>query len=73
MTIQTNGAAYKNDYIGRFTVRDGKIVRFAEYYDPVRLVIALGGSVNQATLEGSVSESSARRQCMAAGPAVVIE
>lgn len=50
MTIQTTGLPYRNDYIGRFTVRDGKITRFAEYYDGVRLLISLGGSVNQATL-----------------------
>lgn len=50
MTIQTNGASYKNDYVGRFTVRNGKITRFAEYCDPIRLLVALGGSVTTATL-----------------------
>jgi uncharacterized protein len=53
MTIQTTGLPYRNDYIGRFTVRDGKITRFAEYFDGVRLLVSLGGSVHQATLEGS--------------------
>jgi len=51
MMIQTTGLPYRNDYIGRFTVRDGKITRFAEYYDGVRLLVSLGGSVNQATLD----------------------
>jgi uncharacterized protein len=53
MTIQTTGLPYRNDYIGRFTVRDGKITRFAEYYDGVRLLVSLGGSVNQATLDAA--------------------
>jgi uncharacterized protein len=44
MVIKTTGAAYRNEYVSRFTVRDGRVTRFAEYYDPIRLVIALGGS-----------------------------
>jgi uncharacterized protein len=46
MVIKPTGAPYRNEYVSRFTVRDGKIKRFAEYYDPIRLVIALGGSVD---------------------------
>jgi ketosteroid isomerase-like protein len=42
---------YKNDYITRWTVRDGRVTHFAEYYDPIRLVEALGGSVQPATTE----------------------
>jgi ketosteroid isomerase-like protein len=45
MILKPTNAAYRNEYIGRFTVRDGHITRFAEYYDPVRLIVALGGSV----------------------------
>jgi ketosteroid isomerase-like protein len=45
MILKPTNAAYRNEYIGRFTVRDGQITRFAEYYDPVRLIVALGGSV----------------------------
>jgi ketosteroid isomerase-like protein len=45
MLIKPNGAEYRNEYVSRFTVRDGRISRFAEYYDPIRLVIALGGTV----------------------------
>ena len=45
MVIKPTGAKYRNEYVSRFTVREGRITRFAEYYDPIRLVIALGGSV----------------------------
>jgi hypothetical protein len=37
---------YCNEYIGRFTVRDGKIASFAEYLDPIRFVLAIGGTVS---------------------------
>ena len=45
MVIKPTNAPYRNEYVSRFTVRDGRITRFAEYYDPIRLVVALGGSV----------------------------
>ena len=48
MVIKPHGVPYRNEYVSRFTVRDGRIARFAEYYDPIRLVIALGGSVSSA-------------------------
>jgi uncharacterized protein len=51
MVIKPHGAEYRNEYVSRFTVRDGRITRFAEFYDPIRLVIALGGSVISAGLE----------------------
>jgi uncharacterized protein len=57
MVIKPTGAVYRNEYICRFTVRDGRVTRFAEYYDPVRLVIALGGSVQT---QKSVDEAPAR-------------
>jgi uncharacterized protein len=53
MVIKPTGAAYRNDYITRWTVRDGQVARFAEYYDPIRLVIALGGSVHSSSLEAA--------------------
>jgi uncharacterized protein len=56
MVFKTTGAEYRNDYVGLWTVRDGKITRFAEIYDPIRLVVALGGTVHQATLEGAAAE-----------------
>jgi ketosteroid isomerase-like protein len=57
MTIQKTGAPYRNDYICRFTVRNGLITRFVQYYDPIRLVVALGGSVTPASLEASAAGS----------------
>jgi ketosteroid isomerase-like protein len=36
---------YKNEYVTCFTIRDGKIVHFLEYFDPIPLVVAFGGSV----------------------------
>jgi ketosteroid isomerase-like protein len=51
MVIKPTGAAYRNDYITRWTVRDGQVTRFAEYYDPIRLVLALGGSVQSNSFE----------------------
>jgi ketosteroid isomerase-like protein len=45
MVIKPTNLSYRNEYVSRFTVRDGRITRFAEYYDPIRLVVALGGGV----------------------------
>ncbi|GLZ45391.1 hypothetical protein Acsp06_15760 [Actinomycetospora sp. NBRC 106375] len=36
---------YRNTYISRFQVRGGAITWFAEYFDPITLVEALGGTV----------------------------
>jgi ketosteroid isomerase-like protein len=36
---------YRNEYIGRFRIRDGKITVFAEYLDPTRFVTAVAGAV----------------------------
>lgn len=58
MVIKPTGAEYRNDYISRFTVRGGKITRFAEYYDPIRLLIALGGSVASGGIEAGSSAAS---------------
>jgi len=37
---------YRNEYVARFTVRDGRIKRFVEYLDPIRYVLAIGGRVD---------------------------
>jgi len=50
MKLIPTGLNYANDYVTRLTIRDGKIARFAEYYDPGRLVLALGGKVELAPL-----------------------
>ena len=41
----TNGREYRNTYVVRATVKDGKLIRFREYFDSIRLLIAIGGSV----------------------------
>ena len=41
----TSGREYRNRYILRISVRDAKIVHLAEYFDPVPLITALGGTV----------------------------
>jgi ketosteroid isomerase-like protein len=43
--ITTTDREYRNSYVVRVTVRDDKIIRFAEYFDPIQLVTALGGTV----------------------------
>ncbi|MGX1596071.1 nuclear transport factor 2 family protein [Dietzia maris] len=40
-----SGAQYPNEYISRFVLRDGKVARFVEYYDPIKLFTAMGGSL----------------------------
>ena len=44
-TMLPTGKPYRNDYIGRFTVRDEKIAEFAEYFDPLVFLEALGTKV----------------------------
>jgi ketosteroid isomerase-like protein len=41
----TSGQPYANSYVVRATIRDGRILRFVEYFDPVPLIVAIGGSV----------------------------
>jgi ketosteroid isomerase-like protein len=36
---------YGNEYISRFTIRDGRIIRFVDGFDSVRLVLGFGGTV----------------------------
>jgi ketosteroid isomerase-like protein len=45
-----NPVEYQNEYITRFTIRDGRITHFLEYYDPLPLVVAFGGSVTPPSL-----------------------
>lgn len=51
-SFRATGAAYRNSYVARVTIRGGKIARFAEYFDPIPLVEALGGTVISAPLDG---------------------
>ena len=43
--MKATGLPYRNEYVAHFTVREGRITRFAEYLDPIRFVIAVGGTV----------------------------
>jgi uncharacterized protein len=43
--IRATNLPYRNTYIGRFTVRSGKITYFGEHLDPIRYVLAIGGRV----------------------------
>jgi uncharacterized protein len=40
---------YRNRYVSRFTVHDAKITYLAEFFDPIRLVLAMGGTVEMPT------------------------
>ncbi|NBC35652.1 hypothetical protein GTZ99_03675 [Novosphingobium sp. FSY-8] len=40
-----SGVAYSNEYLARFTIRDGRVARFTEFCDPIRLYTAMGGHV----------------------------
>lgn len=40
-----SGADYANEYLARFTVREGRVARFAEYLNPVVLFKAMGGKI----------------------------
>jgi ketosteroid isomerase-like protein len=40
-----SGADYRNEYVARFSVRDGRISRFAEYMNPIILFRAMGGQI----------------------------
>lgn len=44
-TLRATGASYRNTYITTVSVRDGLISELAEYFDPIRLVTAMGGTV----------------------------
>ncbi|WP_166392265.1 nuclear transport factor 2 family protein [Nocardioides ochotonae] len=44
-TMRATGAAYRNTYITKVTVTNGKIIELTEFFDPVRLVEAMGGAV----------------------------
>jgi ketosteroid isomerase-like protein len=40
-TVRTTGLVYDQDYIAEFQVRDGKVVLFREFFDTMRLALAL--------------------------------
>lgn len=44
-TMLATGKPYRNDYISLFTVRDGKLAAFTEYFDPLVFRLAQGATV----------------------------
>jgi len=51
MEIKPERLPYRNRYITRWTVRDEKITYFGEFFDPIPLLEALGGSVEPGQLQ----------------------
>jgi ketosteroid isomerase-like protein len=51
MEIKPKMTPYRNRYISRWTVRDGKVTYFAEYYDGIELLKSLGGEVAPVSFE----------------------
>lgn len=45
MRMADPNLSYGNEYISRFTIKDGKIIRFVDGFDSVRLVLGFGGTV----------------------------
>jgi ketosteroid isomerase-like protein len=52
----TNGRPYRNTYVVRATVKDGKLFRFCEYFDPIELVVAMGGTITIPETTDEVAE-----------------
>lgn len=49
-----SGTLYRNEYVSRFKIRDGRVSHFIEYFDSILLYQALGGTVGSlADVEGS--------------------
>ncbi|MCE3551656.1 nuclear transport factor 2 family protein [Pseudonocardia sp. RS11V-5] len=44
-TMLATGQPYRNAYISTFTVRDGKLAAFAEFFDPLVFLQAQGATV----------------------------
>ena len=44
-TMRATGATYRNTYITKVTVTEGKIAELTEFFDPIRLVEAMGGAI----------------------------
>lgn len=44
-TMKATGESYRNTYVTLVSVQDGRIAELVEFFDPISLVEALGGSV----------------------------
>jgi hypothetical protein len=43
--LLSTGRRYENTYVTLIEVREGKVVRYTEYFDPINWIMAQGGSV----------------------------
>jgi ketosteroid isomerase-like protein len=48
--LLTTGRSYENTYITLVTVRDAKVVRYEEFFDPINWLTAQGGRVQAASI-----------------------
>lgn len=44
-TLLTTGQPYENTYVTLITIRDGKVTRYEEFFDPINWLVAQGGAV----------------------------
>lgn len=47
INVKATDKPYNNDYVGKFEVVNGKIVRFTEYFNPIILQQAFGGDLQK--------------------------
>jgi uncharacterized protein len=43
--LVTTGRDYENTYVTEIEIRDGKVTRYAEFFDPINWIVAQGGQV----------------------------
>jgi uncharacterized protein len=46
--LLTTGRPYENTYVTLITVRDGKVTRYEEFFNPINWLVAQGGSMSTA-------------------------
>lgn len=47
INVKATGKPYNNDYIGVFRVKDGKLVKFTEYFNPIILQESFGADLEK--------------------------
>lgn len=50
--MRISGRPYRNEYITLFKIRNGRVTYFGEYFDPIRLLLAMGGKVEGGSFGG---------------------
>jgi hypothetical protein len=43
--LRTTGLPYENTYVTLITIRDGKVTRYEEFFNPINWLVAQGGQV----------------------------